>query len=106
MTDADLRIILAPHASPQWPVERMIRLYRMVHAGDKAPEIAARLDVARNAIHGKISRLIAVGVLPGRTPADPAIQPSRGAAAHRIRALPPAAHNLPLLPSQREAEHD
>jgi GcrA cell cycle regulator len=98
--EAELRIALT-HGRLRWrgawQVDLMVALCREWWAGESASKIGRQLGVSKNAVIGKVGRLKARGVLPGRAsplPREPAVPVSRS------RPLPYGAHTLPPLPSE------
>lgn len=70
MSDAELERRLAPFASDDWPLARLMALGRSYIQGMKPTPIADRMGCTKNAICGKLHRLIRAGVLDARAPSS------------------------------------
>jgi hypothetical protein len=100
-SEAELRLILAPHVTATWPLERMLALCLGWNAGEKAEALAAQLRLTKNTVLGKVHRLKAFGILEARPspimrdPNDP-----RRVTRSDERGRPPVpVSTLPPLPS-------
>lgn len=96
LTDAQLRIVLAPCVSGIWPMERAIRICRLYEAGTSLSDIAAAFGVKKNAVVGKVHRFVATGILVARGNAggNPAYKKPPAAPAPKLT-LPPLASHEP-----------
>jgi GcrA cell cycle regulator len=70
MSDAELERRLAPFVSDDWPLARLMALGRSYIQGMKPTPIAERMGCTKNAICGKLHRLIRAGVLDARAPSS------------------------------------
>jgi hypothetical protein len=74
-----------------WPIERLLALCLGWDAGEKIEVLASQLQTNKNAVIGKVHRLIGVGILEGR--------PRPIAPREHRKIIPVPASTLPPLPS-------
>ncbi len=105
MTEAELRIALAPFVTDTWPISLLLVLYHEWEAGTPTAEIGKKCRVTKNAAVGKGGRLVAGGVLRGRgSPIPP--RPDGPEAPRPLfgRPLPPGTRTIPPLASELARE--
>jgi hypothetical protein len=99
-SEAELRLILAPHVTATWPIERVLALCLGWDAGKTVAALAAQLRTTKNTVVGKVHRLMALGILEGRpSPIVPTNQRPADAPREHRKIIPVPASTLPPLPS-------
>jgi GcrA cell cycle regulator len=94
----DLRSQLQRSVTPAWPIDRLMALCEGWLSGDSASQIGKRVEVhaSKNAVVGKVHRLVAFDILEGRP--DP-IRRDGIVRTPKPRAQPTPRQTIPALPS-------
>lgn len=97
LSDSDLRMVLARHTAPTWPLEKLVALCREWPTGAKASAIGTRLGTTKHAIIGKVHRLAVAGILTLRpNPKIPLPDSPLTRWAHKAREFRERAKGAPL----------
>jgi GcrA cell cycle regulator len=85
LTTVELRMVLPPHASPAWPMDRLLALCALWASGLIASTIGMRLGVTKSAVLGKAHRLAACNILTLRDNPSAASRQSKEERAEAMR---------------------
>lgn len=89
-TEAELPALIAPHTTDAWPAARVLALCLGWRAGKRASALATELQAGKNAIIGKVHRMVEFGVLRPRPSPIQTKKPAAESPAKRTPSRPAA----------------